>query len=248
MKKEQIKKHKIAAKKLESIKNKTFGFIKRNIGKISEYEVNKFIFSKFKAEGLITQKEYPAQIISFDENTSFVHYYPDVNNSKKIKRDNLVLIDIWARQKEGKSPFADITWMGYTGKNIPKEILHAFKIVIGARDEVIKFIKSNLKKKRLPSSRDVETAARDYFKKFNLEKFFTHGVGHSLGISQDHGTYFIFSKKTKSKLKKNIPFTIEPGLYFKNKFGIRSEIDCYIDNEYRLVITTKIQRRIIKIL
>lgn len=46
-------------------------------------------------------------------------------------------------------------------------------------------------------------------------------------------------------MKTMIPFTIEPGLYFKNRFGVRSEIDCYIDNNYRLVITSKIQRNIV---
>jgi len=36
---ERIKKHKIAAKKLEKIKDKSFEFIRRNINKISEYDV-----------------------------------------------------------------------------------------------------------------------------------------------------------------------------------------------------------------
>jgi Xaa-Pro aminopeptidase len=45
----------------------------------------------------------------------------------------------------------------------------------------------------------------------------------------------------------NIPFTIEPGLYFKNRFGVRSEIDCYVTENYKLIITTKVQKRIIRI-
>lgn len=243
----QIQKHKAAAKKLDFIKNKAFIFIKRNIDKVSEYDVNRFILSEFKKEGMITQKEYPAQIISFGQNTSIVHYYPKANSSKIIHKDNLVLVDIWAKLNEKDAPFADITWMGYTDRNIPQEIRKAFGLVIGAREEAIRFLRKKLKDKKLPRSIEIERAVRNYFDKFGLEKYFTHGVGHSLGITQDHGTYFRFSKKSKSRLRLNVPFTIEPGLYFKDKFGIRSEIDCYIMKDYRLVITTKVQKEIIRI-
>jgi hypothetical protein len=40
---EQIKNHRIAAEKLEAIKNKAFALIKKNLGKISEYDVQEFI-------------------------------------------------------------------------------------------------------------------------------------------------------------------------------------------------------------
>jgi len=41
----------------------------------------------------------------------------------------------------------------------------------------------------------------------------------------------------KTKIKK----------YFKNKFGVRSEIDFYVDKNYKLIITTISQKQIIKI-
>jgi Xaa-Pro aminopeptidase len=122
-----------------------------------------------------------------------------------------------------------------------------FNLVAGARNEVIDFIKNNLNRKILPKTKDVEMAARDYLKKAGVEKYFTHGAGHSLGITKIHGTYFRFSKKTKSRMKINIPFTIEPGLYFGGEYGLRSEMNCYINNDYKLVITTKVQDEIIKI-
>lgn len=247
MTKEQLEKHKIAAKRLGLIKDKTFSFIKKNINKVSEYEVNKFILSEFKKQGMITQKEYPVRIVAFAHNTSFVHYYPKARSSKIIEKNNLVLIDIWAKLDEKDAPFADITWMGYTGKEIPKEIGRAFKLVIGAREETVRFIKKNLKNKKLSRSVEIEKAARDFFDKFNVEEFFTHGLGHSLGITQDHGVYFRFSKKSESRLKINIPFTIEPGLYYKNEFGVRSEIDCYITEDYKFVVTTAVQKKVIKI-
>lgn len=247
MTKEQLEKHKIAAGKLILIKDNVLVFVKENLGKISEYDVHMFIASEFKRQGMVTQKKYPTQIVASGPNTSFVHYYPKTKGSRIIEKNNLVLIDIWAKLNEKDAPFADITWMGYTGKNIPKGTEKIFNLVARARNEVINFIKISLKDKRLPTSLEIEKSARNYFEKFGVEKFFKHGVGHSLGITQDHGTYFRFSKKTKSKLKINVPFTIEPGIYFKNEFGVRSEINCYIDKNYTFIPTTTIQEEIIKI-
>jgi Xaa-Pro aminopeptidase len=251
MKNEEIEKHKIAAEKLELIKNRAFEFIKRNLGRISEYDVENFILSEFKRENLFTQGpnvgKNPCQIVAANENTAFVHYYPEKKNAKIIGENSLILIDIWAKLNDERAPFADISWMGYCGKVIPREIRKAFMRVIEARDFTVNFIKRCLKNREFPRTRDVETATRNYFRKFGLEKFFLHRAGHSLGFGKCHGKYFRFDKKSKARIKPNIPFTIEPGLYFKNKFGIRSEINCYVTENYKLIITTKIQKEIVKI-
>ena len=220
MTKEEINRHKIAAKKLYSIVDKAFKFIKRNIGKISEYDVHKFIISEFKKQNLVADKKDPIQIIAVNQHAAIPHYFPYKRKSAILRKNNLILIDTWAKLKEKNSPFADITWIGYSGKKVPKDIERIFV-------EVIK--------------------ARDYFKKFGLEKYFLHGLGHSLGFKECHGKYFRFGKKSQAKLKPNILFTIEPGLYFKNKFGIRSEIDCYVTEDHKLIVTTKVQKAIIKI-
>lgn len=243
----EIKNHKIAAEKLGLVKNKAFEFIKKNIGKISEYDVSKFILSEFKRQNLIADKNYSAQIVAVNQNAAFVHYFPSKNKSQKIVKNCLVLIDIWARLKQDGAPFADITWMGYSGKKVPSEIKNIFDRVVGARDFAVSFIKKNLREKRLPGTKAIDGAVRDYFKKFNCEKYFIHGTGHSLGRKECHGKYFRFGKKSKAKLKPNIPFTIEPGLYFRDRFGARSEINCYVTADYKLEITTEIQKKLIKI-
>ena len=48
----EIRKHKLAAEKLDLIKDRAFGYMKKNLGKISEYDVNKFVISEFKKENL----------------------------------------------------------------------------------------------------------------------------------------------------------------------------------------------------
>ncbi|PIZ88242.1 MAG: hypothetical protein COX91_01170, partial [Candidatus Nealsonbacteria bacterium CG_4_10_14_0_2_um_filter_39_15] len=90
--------------------------------------------------------------------------------------------DIWARLNKEYAPFADITWVAYSGKKIPKEIGKIFSRVIEARDFTINFIKKSLKNKKFPKTSEVEVATRNYFKKLNLDKYFLHRTGHSLGL------------------------------------------------------------------
>ncbi len=248
MRKDQIEKHKIAAEKLYLINEKAFNFIKENIGRISEYDVSSFISSEFKKEELVSDKNWPLQIVAVNENAANPHYCPSKKTAKIVKKNNLILIDIWARLEEKDSPFADITWMAYSGESIPKEIQNVFDKVIKARGLALEFIEENLKKRKMPKTKRVDDIVRSYFKRCGQEKGVFHGTGHSLGFSDCHGRYFSFGGKSKTILKSNIPFTIEPGLYFKNKFGVRSEIDCYVTEDYNLKITTKAQKRMVKII
>ena len=101
-----LESHKLAARKLDIIKDKAFQLIKQNIGKISEYDVWQYIVSELKEQNLATDKECP--IVGVNEGSSIPHYFPP-RRSKIIKKNNLILIDIWARLKKQHSLFADIT-------------------------------------------------------------------------------------------------------------------------------------------
>ena len=236
----EIENHKLTVKMLESIRNKAFKLIKKNLGKISEYDVHQFLLSEFKNQNLITEKDGP--IIAINKNTAIIHSFP-TKKSKIIKKNNLVLVDVFARLKWKRMPFADITWMAYTGKQVPKRIEEAFKKVIKARNIALNFIRKELKNKTFPIARDVDAQVRNYFSKYGLEKYFTHSTGHSLGFRSCHGSVII-SKKISKRLSPNLVFAIEPALYFKNKFGVRSEINCYITKKYKLIITSKLQKKI----
>jgi len=240
---EEIKLHKVAVEKLGLIKDRAFDFIFKNLGKITERDVHDFIVSEFKKEGMVSDRRIPIQIVAAGKHTDDVHWFAAVKNAK-IEKNQLVMIDIWARMKEGHCPFADITWMGYTGKKVPLEMQEIFDKVINARNLALTYIASELKKKRFPEAKMVDKVVRDYF--VPLEKHFTHRTGHILGFVNCHGHKFRFSKTTRKRIIPNVLFTIEPGLYFKGRFGVRSEIDCYVTSDYRLVVTSGVQKEIIK--
>jgi Xaa-Pro aminopeptidase len=237
-----IRKHELAAEKLSVIRDRAFDFISKNIGKITEYDVKEFILKELEKEEMMSDSDFP--IVACNENTSNMHYFPEKGKSKRIDRDCLVMIDLWARLKEGGF-YADITWMAFTGNEIPEEVGETFEQVIKTRHRAIEYIKENLKNKKFPKGHDANEIIRIFLG--NLEKYKIHRLGHSLGYFHAHGDSFNLEKNDSRKMKIGIPFTIEPGLYYKGKFGIRSEIDCYINEDYEVVITTEVQDEIVKI-
>jgi len=240
--KQQIENHKKAARLVTKIKDETFLCIKNNKN-ISEFEVQEFVRGRFKNYSMKTDAWRP--IISFRENTAHVHYYASEKKAKKLKPESLVLVDIWARLNKKGAPFADITWMGYYGKKIPSDIANKFSIVINARNKALNYVKGIVKKKMIPTGREIDSVARDHIDGTGFGKYFPHGTGHSLGFINDHGRGVNLNQKGRGKLSKMIGYTIEPGIYIKNKVGFRSEIDFYIDEKYKLFITTKMQKEIV---
>lgn len=237
----KLNQHKKAAELINKIKDEAFALIKNTPG-ISEFEVQKFIMDGFEKYDLKTDSD--KAIVAFRENTGFVHNYPD-EVSKRIAPESLIMIDLWARLDEEDAPFADITWMAYYGERVDKEIFQVYLLVIKARNAALKFIRRNLKKGKLPIGKEIDDIVRGVIKTAGYGEKFTHTTGHSLGFDSPHGKEFGLNWKNEHPLIKNLPYTIEPGVYLEGNFGIRSEIDFYIDNDLQLIITTKVQDELI---
>lgn len=241
---EQINDHKIAAENLDKIMQSSFSFVEQHQRNVTEFEVQKFIIDQFRQRNLKSDIDRP--IVAFGQNTSNVHYFPNQATCRKLTKDSLIMIDIWAKKNKPHAPFADITWMGYFGNGLSTEIKNRYEQVIQARDEAISYIQSSLKKQLLPIGKDIDTKVRESFQAHNINEYFLHSTGHSLGFSSAHGKFGgHLSQSSFEPLLPNIGYTIEPGLYFENSFGIRSEIDFFINDTFELIITTKIQTKMI---
>ena len=135
--------------------------------------------------------------------------------------------------------------MGYSGRKIPNEIKRVFKTVIAARNKGINFIRKNLKEDRLPKASEIDSVVR----RFVTSKKFPYPcdrIGHSLGFNSSHGTRPWLSQKEERKIFANVGYTIEPDICLKN-FGVRSEIDFLITENLKLIITTDVQKKFIRV-
>lgn len=239
----QIKSHIEVSNLLDKIKDEVFEYIGLN-KEASEKEIQKFILKRFNENNIESDRDPP--IVAFNENSSKPHYFP-LENSKVLKRESLILIDLWAKFKKSNEPFADITWMAYYGDNIPKRIQDVFNIVLKARDSALNFIKQEVKEGKMPIGKEVDKVARELIEKEGFNGKFLHGTGHSIGTTSPHGNRSNLNTKGKKPLSINLGYTIEPGIYLENEFGIRSEIDFYINEKREVIVTTPIQNKLIQI-
>lgn len=68
------------------------------------------------------------------------------------------------------------------------------------------------------------------------KKYFIHTLGHGVG-KKIHESPRIYEKQVKPSFKKDMVVTVEPGIYIKNKLGIRIEDTCVVTETKPLVLT-----------
>ena len=67
----------------------------------------------------------------------------------------------------------------------------------------------------------VDAACRDLIEKYGYAKYFVHSTGHGIGLDVHEPPWL--RMKNQELLEKNMAVTIEPGIYLKDKFGVRIE-------------------------
>lgn len=147
-------------------------------------------------------------IVAFGRNSATPHHSP---TKRKLKIGDIVKIDLGFRVNGFCS---DMTRTFFTSEpsDFQKEI---YNLILAAQ-------KIGIRKTRIGiSGQDLDKIARDFLKRKGFDKNFIHSLGHGLGrrIHQNPK----ISPKSKSILQIGDTITIEPGLYFPGKFGVRIE-------------------------
>jgi len=89
---------------------------------------------------------------------------------------------------------------------------------------------------------------RKYITERGFGDFFIHRTGHNIG-EDDHGTganLDSLETKDERQLMTNTCFSVEPGVYLP-EFGVRSEVNVYLDLQETLVTGDPIQTEIYRI-
>ncbi len=73
---------------------------------------------------------------------------------------------------------------------------------------------------------DIDKIARDYIDENGYKGCFGHGLGHGLGLFVHEGVSL--GPLSKDVLKKNMVFSVEPGIYLKGQYGVRIEDLCTV--------------------
>ena len=239
------------AKHLRQIVDKTFRFIRDRIaGKsaTTEYDVQQYMLSEFDSRGLTTQDPPNCSV---NANAANPHYEPTKEINTSLKEGDYVLIDLWAKKKKTGSVYADITWMGFLGKDVPEEFEKVFQVVRGGRDAALKLVRDRFKAGQAVYGYEVDDAARNFIAEKGYGRDFVHRTGHNIG-QEIHGNGTHMDNLETHDERRVLPrtsFSIEPGVYLRDKFGVRSEIDAYISEDGDVVVTGEpMQERVVAIM
>jgi Xaa-Pro aminopeptidase len=208
---DQLQNHKKAAKTLTNIMGLTFEFVKDWIGKVTEEQVVQFLRDQL---GKAKLSFIDGPMVAVQENAANPHYRPQ---NITIKKNQLLMIDLWAKW----SIYADITHMAYTGAKVPPEIQTVWDTILEARNAATKAIKPNIPA-RIP-----DEVAREIIIAAGFEKGILHRTGHSID-ERSHGRGANLDSHEMPETRLLLPNTltsVEPGIYLKGKFGVRSEIN-----------------------
>ena len=239
----------LANKKTLMIKDEAFAKIKELIlknGETSEYEIQKFICDRFHEEGMVYDD--PA-IVAIGKNASDPHYGPSKEVSSPIKKGDLVLIDMWAKMDDPEGVYADITWMGYVGEEVPEVYAKRFEILKKAIEADFEFLKNELPKRSV-AGYEVDQISRDYIKEAGFAEYFVHRTGHNIAVDvSPHGpgvNIDNYESHDTREIIDGVTFSLEPGIYAPD-FGMRSETNVYIKDRQPIYVAGH-QEEIIAIL
>lgn len=187
-----------------------------NNDNISEYDIAEQLEKEFKRFGAKSLSF--KSIVAKDKNSALAHY-SKCSKDEVLEDGSLVLIDCGAYYEQGLA--TDITRVFVKGE--PSELQkHVYTTVLKM---FLNAYNSNFK-----TGYEIDALARDIYSKNEIEGFeFNHGLGHGIGINvHEYPPNLSKNDMAKVEIKDNMCFTIEPGLYNENHFGVRLENSCYM--------------------
>ena len=237
--------HETAAKELYDIVRTVWSDLKYSLENgtaVYEGGMQDGIMREFELRGLET--DHPPTVAA-GSNSGNPHYSL-AGRGRKIEREEVLQLDLWAKRKAPGSVYADISWVGFTGAVPPERVRHDFAILAGARDSAVEFIASGMTGKTRPSGADVDRHVRRLLALAGYENALRHRTGH--GIDREvHGSGVNLDSvefPDNRLLLDGACFSVEPGLYFSD-YGLRTEINVIIKNGIPLVTGGDPQRSLL---
>ncbi len=159
-----------------------------------------------------------APIVALNENAAKPHALP---STLVLEKDMLVLLDAGVKYKRycsdrTRTANADdkmVFQKDAKFKDAKKQ--KVYDTVLRAQEASIKKAKAGVR------ASEIDRAGREVIEKAGYGKYFIHSTGHGVGL--DIHELPIIGARSKDVIEENMVFTIEPGIYLPNVFGVRIE-------------------------
>lgn len=168
-------------------------------------------------------------IVASGPNAALPHAKP---SDRILRKGDLVIID-WGGEADGY--YSDMTrTLLMRGSETSKQ-RELYEIVRTANTKAIAAVVPGV------TSKQIDSAARSHIHKAGYGQMFGHGTGHGVGL-QVHELPRI-SWNTSVRIRKDMVFTIEPGVYLPGVGGVRIE-DIVVVGETRAEVLTSLNKEL----
>ena len=200
---------------------------------VSEHTLQARILEAFDRASLVTDDP---PIVAVGPNAANPHYAPSAESPTPIAVGDVLLIDLWARERTGV--YADQTWMATIGAPQGR-VMDVWTAVRDGRDAAITLLRDRIAAGATVRGAEVDDAARAVITSRGFGERFVHRTGHSIDPRDLHGSGpHIDNLETRDEraLIPGTAFSIEPGVYLTGEIGVRSEVNACV-GERELIIT-----------
>lgn len=157
-------------------------------------------------------------IVGINQNAAKPHALPSetiLNKGDLILFDAGIKFERYCSDRTRTALFNHSFNFDKTQKFQDAKIQKIYDVVLQAQEYTIKNIKSGM------SGKEIDTLARTIIEENGFGKFFNHSTGHGIGLDI-HELPFI-SPRSEDIIEDGMVFSIEPGIYIPNEFGVRIE-------------------------
>ncbi len=165
-------------------------------------------------------------LVQFGPSSALPHGGP---GGTKLTKETVVLIDCGCTVAGYESDITRTHWFGDAPSD---EFRKVFNLVHAAQTAAM-----DLAKPFTVTCEQMDAAARGTIATGGYGQFFTHRLGHGLGMDGHEPPYLVHGNDTR--LEPGMVFTIEPGIYQPDKFGVRIEDDCRMTEDGLEVLSTR---------
>ena len=205
-----------------------------NNDNISEYDIAEQLEKEFKRFGAKSLSF--KSIVAKDKNSALAHY-SKCSKDEILKDGSLVLIDCGAYYEQGLATDITRVFVKGTPSELQKRVYTTvLKMFLNAYNSDLKV------------GYDIDNLARKIYSENEIDGFvFNHGLGHGIGVSvHEYPPNLSKNEMAKVEIKNNMCFTIEPGLYNEDYFGVRLENSCYMkDGKIKSFVHMNYEKKLI---
>lgn len=148
-------------------------------------------------------------IVASGKGSSMPHHVTSM--TKRIEKGDILLIDMGCVYEGYNSDLTRTLFIN----SVDPEFEKIYQIVKNAQESAIEAVRAGI------STGSLDKVARNYIAKAGYKKAFGHSLGHGVGLEvHEHPA---IKSGGRFRIKENMVFTVEPGIYMPNSGGIRIE-------------------------